>query len=88
MTITFSDIPAAVRSYLADNVGVTLTENQQGTYTMTATNAAAPDGLALRNVVYHFESTRPDMVLLKVPRSTTLLCREHLGSAASFDSLG
>jgi hypothetical protein len=48
MTITFSDIRAAVRSYLADNVAVTLTENEQGTYTMMATNAAAPDGLALR----------------------------------------
>jgi hypothetical protein len=92
MTITLSDIPAAVEAYLADNVTITLTEveadsgslnpNEEGTYTMTVANAAAPNGLALRNVVYHLESTRPAKVLLKVPGSAILFSRDEISSSA------
>ena len=62
MPIDLSDIPTAVGEYLDTHVttvvsavssGGTIEEDEIGEFTVTVTNAAAPDGVRLINVRYH-----------------------------------
>jgi hypothetical protein len=62
MPIDLSDIPTAVADYLDNHVtttvspmssGGTVEAGESGTYSVTVTNAAAPDGVRLVNVRYH-----------------------------------
>jgi hypothetical protein len=62
MPIELSDIPTAVADYLnnhvttvVDNVssGGTIEDDEIGTFDVTVTNAAAPDGVRLVDVRYH-----------------------------------
>lgn len=79
MTITLTDIPAAVTTYLRDHVALllgdvvptsgSLNPNESGTISISATNAALPEGLPLVNVVYHLRSTDPDVFTMKVTGS-------------------
>lgn len=79
MTITLTDIPTAVVDYLSTKVTTlvssveadtgSLNPNEEGLCTVTVTNAAAPEGLPLVNVVYHLKSTDGDVFQLKVTGS-------------------
>jgi hypothetical protein len=62
MPIDLSDIPTAVADYLDNHVttvvsevssGGTIEDDEIGTFDVTVTNAAAPDGVRLVNVRYH-----------------------------------
>jgi hypothetical protein len=62
MPIDLSDIPTAVAGYLDNHVttvvsevssGGTIEDGETGTYSVTVTNADAPDGVRLVNVRYH-----------------------------------
>jgi len=70
MTITLSDITTATAAYLDNEVEVRITrvtrnvrENNDGSYTVRVTNASAPTGVRLRDVVLHLESDDPAVTL-------------------------
>lgn len=82
MTITLSDITTATAAYIDDEVVVTVTDvtnrlnpEEIGTYTVTATNADAPTGVRLTDVVLHVTVTPGDVALLKPPGSALLVPR-------------
>ena len=90
MPIDLIDIPAAVADYLDNQVqtaisavvpkrsgsGV-LTPGQDGTFTVTATNAGTPDGVRLINVTFHVKISDDSIAQLIVPAGTVV---------ASYDS--
>jgi hypothetical protein len=82
MPIELSDIPNAVASYLDTQVTTTvsavtpkdetqdvLTPGQDGTFTVTVTNAGPPDGVRLINVIYHVEISDKSVAKLIAPNS-------------------
>jgi hypothetical protein len=77
--LALADLPAATSTYLRDQVvarvsGVTgnLDANEDGTFDVRWTNAAAPGGVRLTDVVLHLTVGDPTVVLLKVPGSAIL----------------
>ena len=82
MSIELSDIPAAVANYLDTQVTTTvsevtpkdenqdvLTPGQDGTFTVTVTNAGPPGGVRLINVIYHVEINDGSVAKLIAPQS-------------------
>ena len=82
MPIELSDIPAAVANYLDTQVTTTvsavtpkdetqdvLTPGQDGTFTVTVTNAGPPDGVRLINVIYHVEISDGSVAKLIAPQN-------------------
>ena len=82
MSIELSDIPAAVANYLDTQVTTTvsevtpkdenqdvLTPGQDGTFTVTVTNAGPPDGVRLISVIYHVEISDGSVAKLIAPQS-------------------
>lgn len=92
MSIELSGIPAAVASYLGTQVSTTvsevtpkdenqdvLTPGQDGTFTVTVTNAGPPSGVRLINVIYHVEINDGSVAKLIAPQSA---------AKAAFDKIG
>jgi hypothetical protein len=82
MTITLTDLPAATDTYLHDQVDVRIgrvTENlqpgEEGTLSVRWTNASAPTGIRLTDVVLHLTSSDDSVAQLKVPSQTLLQTR-------------
>ena len=82
MPIDLVDIPAAVADYLDSQVTTTvspvipkranhdvLTPGQTGAFTVTATNAGAPDGVRLINIAFHVKISDDSIAQLIVPDS-------------------
>jgi hypothetical protein len=82
MPIELSDIPAAAATYLNTQVTTTvsavtpkdetqdvLSPGQDGTFTVTVTNAGPPDGVRLINVIYHVEISDGSVAKLIAPQS-------------------
>ena len=82
MPIELSDIPAAVANYLNTQVTTTvsavtpkdenqdvLTPGQDGTFTVTVTNAGPPGGVRLINVIYHVEISDGSVAKLIAPQN-------------------
>jgi hypothetical protein len=95
MPIDLIDIPAAVAEYLDTQVttavsGVTpkeprqdvLTPGQDGTFTVSVTNAAAPDGIRLVNVTYHIKINNGSVAELIAPGSQLAAAYDRLDSTA------
>ncbi len=91
MPIELTDIPAAIASYLDTQVSVTvsavtptkpnqdvLTPGQDGTFTVTVTNAAAPDGVGLTNVTYHMKIDDGSVAKLIAPGSLVVGASDKL----------
>jgi hypothetical protein len=91
MPIELTDIPAATASYLDTQVSMTvsavtpkkpnqdvLTPGQDGTFTVTVTNAAAPDGVGLTNVTYHVKINDGSVAKLLVPESAAVASSDKL----------
>jgi hypothetical protein len=60
MTVALSDIASAVTTYLEKQVTIEITKvtahlqkNETGFYTVTATNASAPDGVKVTELAFH-----------------------------------
>jgi hypothetical protein len=77
--VALSDLPAATSTYLDTQVvarvsGVTsnLDPGEDGTFDVRWTNAVAPSGVRLTDVVLHLTVGDPNVVLLKVPGSAIL----------------
>jgi hypothetical protein len=82
MTITLSDIASATSSYIESEVDVRVggvTRNVQdgndGKYTVRVTNASAPTGVRLRDIVLHLTSSDDDVLTLFPPGSAILTPR-------------
>ncbi len=82
MTITLSDIPAATSAYIDNEVDVRISRvtanlepREEGTLTVTVTNAAAPTGVKLTNVSLHVTVSPDTVALLKPPGSALLFPR-------------
>lgn len=56
-------------SAIAPDVPLTLNPNEEFSFSITATNAAAPDGVQLINIRYHLSISPASVALLKVPAS-------------------
>lgn len=74
MTITLTDLPAATDTYLHDQVDVRIarvTENlqpgEEGTLSVRWTNASAPTGIRLSDVVLHVTTSDDAVAELEVP---------------------
>jgi hypothetical protein len=96
MSIELADIPAAVADYLDSNVAITISEvtptdptqdvltpGQDGTFTVTMTNASAPDGVRLINVQYHVKVSDENVAQLIVPTIFGLECFDNLASTTA-----
>ncbi len=93
MPIELIDIPAAVADYL-DNQVITavspvlpkrqnqdvLTPGQDGTFTVTVTNAGSPDGVRLINITYHVKISDDSIAQLIVPPSAVVASYASLTS--------
>jgi hypothetical protein len=85
MAITLSDITAATAAYIDSEVEVriskvtsNLQQDHDGSYTIRVTNAAAPTGVRLTDVVLHLwvepgQETNEDPVVLLYPPGSALL---------------
>lgn len=78
-TTTLADLPAATSAYLNNQVvarisrvTANLDPGEDGTFSVRWTNAAAPSGIRLTDVVLHLTVGDPDVVQLKVPGSALL----------------
>jgi hypothetical protein len=80
MSINLSDIPNAVTDYLATQVVTTvapvrpdvtdeLQPGEEGTFSVTATNAAAPTGVRVVNIKHHLTITPGSVAKFIVPTS-------------------
>jgi hypothetical protein len=80
MPINLSDIPAAVTTYINDQVVVVvnrvdpdvtdeLQPGEDGRFSVTATNAAAPLGMRVVNIRYHLKFATPGVARFHVPSS-------------------
>jgi hypothetical protein len=80
MTISLPDLRTACTTYMSASVTTTVSvpvpdvpgtinPNEEFTYSVTATNAAAPAGIRLVNVTYHLTCSPGTVVQLKVPAS-------------------
>jgi hypothetical protein len=89
MPIALSDIPQSVDDYLKQHVTTTvspitptkpnqdvLTPGQDGSTTITVTNAAAPDGIRLIDLVYHVKIS-DDSVAFLIPPQSALVHSSH-----------
>ena len=99
MPIELIDIPAAVAEYLDTQVSTTispvtprkpdqdvLTPGQDGTFTVRVTNAAAPDGVRLVNVVYHVKVDDGSVAELIAPKTTLVSAFDKLTSTTPLKS--
>ena len=82
MTITLSDITAATAAYIDNEVDVfiedvttRLNPEELGTYTVRVTNASAPTGVRLTDVVLHITVDPGSVALLKPNGSALLVTR-------------
>jgi len=82
MTIALSDLPAAVRDYLDNEVDVEigkltsgLQPGESGSFTVRVTNAAAPRGIRLVDLKYHLTTSDEDILQLEVPGSPIFITR-------------
>ena len=93
MTIQLTDIRNAVISYLDTSVTTSvsplvpdvpnaLSPNERFTYSVTATNAAAPTGIRLIDVRYHLSVSPSTVALLEVPGSPLYTARAENNSTA------
>ena len=92
MTINLADIPAAVANYMNTKVTVvvdevvadsgTLNPNEEGTLTVTITNADAPNGVRLTNLVHHLRIAPGSKAKLKVPGSAIITTRSGLATSS------
>ena len=84
MSIALKDLPAAVETYLetlvtctvspiVPDVPNTMTVNERGRFSITVTNAAAPDGVRLTNIKHHVSIEPINRGMLVVPASTGFL---------------
>ena len=84
MTINLTDIRSAVIDYVNDSVTTSVSSlvadvpnaispNEGFTFSVTASNAAAPTGIQLVNVVYHLKVASGSVAKLQVP--TTPIAR-------------
>jgi hypothetical protein len=93
MPIELIDIPAAVAEYLDTQVSTiispvtpkkpnqdVLTPGQDGTFTVRVTNAAAPDGVRLINVIYHVKIDDGSVAELIAPGTTLVSAFDTLAS--------
>ena len=91
MPIELIDIPAAVADYLDTHVSTTvsaviprrmnqdvLTPGQDGTFTVTVTNAGTPDGVRLANVAFHVKISDDAVAQLIVPQSAFVAAYDTL----------
>ena len=69
MTIALTDIANAIRDYIDKEVTVDITKVtanleplEEGTYTLTATNAAAPTGVKLTGLAFHVTVEDPTII--------------------------
>jgi hypothetical protein len=94
MPIELIDIPAAVADYLDTHVSTALspvipkhvnqdvlTPGQDGTFTVTVTNAGTPDGVRLTNVTYHVKISDDAVAELVVPQSAFVAAYDTLTAA-------
>jgi uncharacterized repeat protein (TIGR01451 family) len=82
MTINLSDIPAATSAYIDNEVDVeilnataNLEPGEEGTYTVRVTNASAPTGVRLNDVILHLTVSPDTVALLKPPAGAGLIPR-------------
>jgi hypothetical protein len=96
MSFELSDIPSAVTTYLDTNVSTVisavtpadqtqdvLTPGQDGTFSVTVTNASAPEGVRLINVQYFVKVTDDKVAQLTVPTTFGLECFSSLTSTTA-----
>jgi hypothetical protein len=89
MPIALSDIPQSVGDYLKQHVTTTasaitptkpnqdvLTPGEDGSTTITVTNAAAPDGIRLIDLVYHVKIS-DDSVAFLIPALSVIVHSSH-----------
>jgi len=79
MTINLFDIPVATSAYIDNEVDVriarvtgNLERGEEGTYTVRVTNAAAPNGVRLTDLVLHV-TVAPSSVATLIPPGSALL---------------
>jgi len=82
MTIALSDLPAAVREYLDNEVTVEigklttgLQPGESGSFTVRVSNAGVPTGIRLVDLKYHLTSSNEDILELEVPGSSLFVTR-------------
>jgi hypothetical protein len=82
VTINLFDIPAATTASIDNSVDVRvarvtsgLERNEDGTFTVRVTNAAAPNGVRLTDVTLHLTSSDDEIVQLIPPGSALLFPR-------------
>jgi len=93
MSIELSDIAAAVGTYLDTNVTTTisavtptkpkqdvLTPGQDGAFSVTVTNASAPEGVKLINVRYHMKISDDTVAKFVAPGGLVLAAFPSLNS--------
>lgn len=82
MAVNLIDIRTAVQNYLNTSVSVsisalvpdvpsTINRNEEFTFSVTATNAPAPNGISLVNVRYHVRVANSSVAKLIVPATVT-----------------
>lgn len=69
MTIALTDLAGAITDYLDKEVTVTITKvtanvekNEEGSFTLTVTNAAAPNGVKLTDLALHMTVDDPTVI--------------------------
>jgi hypothetical protein len=98
MPIDLIDIPAAVAEYLDTHVSTAispvvpaeesqdvLTPGQDGTCTVTVTNAGTPDGVRLTNVACHVKISDDAVAQLLVPHSAVVTAYDSLTSTTPLE---
>ena len=92
MTINLADIPAAVASYMNTKVTTvvdpvtadsgSLNPTEEGSFKVTVTNADAPNGVRLVDVVHHLTIAPSNFAKLKVHPSAAIATRATLDPGA------
>jgi hypothetical protein len=95
MPIDLIDIPAAVADYLDNHVTTTVSavssggsieDGEIGTFSVTVTNAAAPDGVRLIDVRYHVIVSPPSVA--KLSANGSAIVRQHATNDQNSSPLG